>query len=106
VGGRVTDFISTTNGRIVSGSSLTIYLIANAPGVAQAQLVQEDRGELVIRIYRAPEYSEASTEYLLETAKRFLGDTIEVTLEFLEEPIPVSASGKYHFSISNVDPFA
>ena len=106
VGGRVTDFISTPDGRIVSGASLTIYLIAHAVGVAQAQLFQEERGGLVIRVHRGPGYSDATTKFLLKTAAQFLGAAIRVTIEFLEEPIPVSASGKYHFAISKVDPFA
>lgn len=105
-GGRATDFISTPDGRMVSGPSLAVPLVANAPGVAQVQLVQEDRSSLLIRVVPGPNYGDASETHLMTIAREFLGDRIDLSIEKLSEPIPVTASGKYRLTVSNVDPFS
>ncbi len=102
-GGRVTDFISTPDGRIVSGASLTIFLVANTPGLRQAQLRQARREEVVVRIVRGPDYDRASEDYLLRTAREMLGDAVRIAVEPVEE-IPPSPSGKHLFCVSEVDP--
>ncbi len=100
--GRVTDFLLGMEGQIVSGASLTIYLIANAPGVAQAQLVQERRGELVLRVVRGEGFGEATREFFTREIPRYFGD-IAWRLDEVDS-IAKDPSGKYRFSISHLDP--
>jgi phenylacetate-CoA ligase len=104
-GGRVTDFLVTPEGKIISGASLTIYLIANAPGVAQAQLVQHSPERVTFKVVRAEGFGQASLDFFAAEVPRFFGPEVAYDLEFVDE-IPVEASGKYRFSVSQVDPTA
>jgi phenylacetate-CoA ligase len=101
--GRVTDFLVTPDRRIISGASLTIYLIANTPGVAQAQLIQEKIDEIRFRIVKGEGFGEKSLEYLEEEFPKFFGSLVKYQIEFVDQ-IPLESSGKYRFSISKVDP--
>jgi len=99
--GRVTDFLFTPDGTRVSGAALTIYVIANTPGVKQAQLVQETKDSLTIKIVQAQGFNDDSLAFLNKKIKEFFGDNMNWQYEFVEE-IPKEASGKYRFSICNV----
>jgi phenylacetate-CoA ligase len=100
--GRVTDFLLTPEGKIISGASMTIFLIANTPGLAQAQLVQEKKDELVMKIVRGEKFGEESVKYLEREVTHFFGPTVKLRLEYVES-IPPEASGKHRFSFSKLD---
>ena len=99
--GRVTDFILTPSGKYVSGAALTIKLIAEVPGIAQAQLVQEDVGSVKFKLVRGASYSSSTEEILRKKALEFLDKDVRVLIELVDE-IPREPSGKYRFSISLV----
>ncbi len=101
--GRVTDFLVTPERKIISGASLTIYLVANTPGVAQAQLVQEKIDEIIFRIVKGENFGEKSLAYLQSEIPKFFGPSMKYQIEYVEQ-IPLESSGKYRFSISKVDP--
>ena len=101
--GRVTDFLLTPSGGMVSGASLTIYLIANAPGVAQAQLVQEVRDRILIRLVPGEGYGDDTHAFFAEQIPGFFGPDMKYDVEEVAE-IPSEASGKYRFSICKLDP--
>lgn len=102
-GGRVTDFLLAPDGRIVSGASLTIYLIANTPGVAQAQLVQEEPGRVLLRLVPGEGYGDPTVAFLEREMPRFFGPDMRWDVEEVAE-ITAEASGKYRFSICKLDP--
>lgn len=102
VQGRVTDFLVGCDGRLVSGVFLATYVIAQRPGLGQVQIQQTRKGEVVFRI--RPGQSFAQTEdfaYLDRTAKRYLGEQIQVRFELVSE-LPRESSGKFLFSRSTV----
>jgi phenylacetate-CoA ligase len=101
VAGRVTDFIVTPEGKIVSGVALATYMITNIKGIGQVQLVQDDNDTVKIKMIRNPQYTEDTSRELMERAKKFLGSGMRFEIEFVEE-IPKSPSGKAIFSISRV----
>jgi phenylacetate-CoA ligase len=101
--GRVTDFLVTPDGRIISGAALTIYLIANAPGVAQAQLVQEKINEIKFKIVKDEKYGEGTLQFFKNEIPKFFGSDIKYDIELVDN-IPLESSGKYRFSISRIDP--
>jgi phenylacetate-CoA ligase len=92
----------TPEGKIISGASMTIFLIANTPGLAQAQLVQEKRDELVMRIVRGEKFTDESVRFLEREIPHFFGSTVKIKLEYVES-IPPEASGKHRFSLSKLD---
>lgn len=96
--GRTTDFLLSPDGRKVSGAALTIFLAAKVPGVKQAQIVQRDRGALEFRLVTNTEFSEASRLLIEERVRHFFGDSMRVVYKYVEA-IPREASGKYRFSI-------
>ncbi|MCX6827527.1 MAG: hypothetical protein NTV06_09750 [candidate division Zixibacteria bacterium] len=101
--GRMTDFLVTPDGRIISGAALTIYLIANAPGVAQAQLIQERKDEIVFKIVRGDTFGDQSLRFFETEIPKFFGAAIKYSFEYVDY-IPLESSGKYRFSMSKVDP--
>jgi len=104
VRGRVTDFIVCPDGRIVSGAALTIFLIANSPGIAQAQILQKQRGHIIVRLVRGAAYGVETERFLDREIGDLLGRDMHYELEFVDI-IPSTSSGKYLFSISEIDPF-
>ena len=102
-GGRVADFIITNDGRMVAGTALTIFLAANAPGVAQVQLLQRMRGEITIRVVANESFGLETEAFFARELPRFFGSDMRWTVEKVAE-IPLAPSGKYRFCISEVDP--
>lgn len=100
--GRVTDFLVTPDGKIISGASLTIFLIANTPGLAQAQFYQDRKDEITLRLVKGPKFSDESRRFLDTEIPKFFGPSVRYHLDFVDS-IPVEASGKYRFSISRLD---
>ena len=100
--GRVTDFLTTPDGKIISGASLTIFLIANTPGLAQAQFYQERKDEIVLRLVKGEKFTDESLKFLQTEIPKFFGPSVRYELQFVDE-ITVEASGKYRFSISKLD---
>lgn len=103
VGGRVTDFLVTPAGDVVSGAAMTIYFVAHVPGVAQAQLVQKERDRLLVRLVKDASFGDESHAKIREAVKKFFGPRMTYEVELVPE-IPSEASGKYRFSISEIDP--
>ncbi len=101
VAGRVTDFLLTPEGKRISGAALTIYVIANTPGVRQAQFVQNKEDELVLKIVRGGDFNEDSIRFLENSLPGFFGRTMHIEFQFVDE-IPKEASGKYRFSVCNI----
>ncbi|MEW5794996.1 MAG: phenylacetate--CoA ligase family protein [Candidatus Zixiibacteriota bacterium] len=100
--GRVTDFLVTPDGKIISGASLTIFLIANTPGLAQAQFVQERKDELIMRIVKGEKFNDESLRYLNEQIPEFFGPKVKYHFEYVDS-IPPEPSGKHRFSLSKLD---
>lgn len=100
-GGRITDFIRTPSGKLVSGVVLATYAITNIPGLHQVQFVQTDMSSLTVRFVRGGGFSAKCLEVLHARLAARLGE--DVGLAFEEVPrIELAPSGKNRFSISSV----
>ncbi|OIQ49166.1 Phenylacetate-coenzyme A ligase [Pseudodesulfovibrio hydrargyri] len=103
-GGRVTDFLVTPSGKIVSGASMTIFLTANAPNVQRMQMYQA-RPELVeFRVVRGEGYTVDTDDYIRSEAAKYLGGDVEAVIRYVDEIEPAE-SGKLLYCISEVSPF-
>lgn len=102
VAGRTTDFIVTPQGMRVSGAALTIYLISSIPGIRQAQIVQDKIDHLNFRIVPDQEFNNGSLEILKEKVPEFFGAEMRHDITLVKE-IHKDPSGKYRFSISNIE---
>jgi phenylacetate-CoA ligase len=101
IGGRVTDFIVTPDGKLVSGVAIATYVITNIAGIKQIQFVQETKEHVKIRLVRNNDFSGETLDKLNKNIVKFLGDKIKSEIEYVYN-IPSEQSGKYLFSISTV----
>lgn len=100
-GGRVTDFLRSTGGSRVSGIVIATYVITSIPGIRQIQFTQNEPGAVTVRLVKGPLWSPASLAELTARTRKYLGETMQVRIEYLERIAP-EKSGKYRFSICNL----
>lgn len=100
-GGRVTDFLTSTNGKKVSGIVIATYVITNIRGVRQIQFIQDELGVIVLNLVRGPDWTSESEQELITKTKEFLGSDMQVNIIYKTD-IPHAKSGKYLFSVSNL----
>jgi phenylacetate-CoA ligase len=100
--GRVADFIITPEGRCISGISLTDHFGASIPGVAQMQIVQKEVNLLTLNIVKGAEFDKNSLSTIQNLVRTFFGKNMKFDCNFVEN-IPQEASGKYRFTICNIN---
>jgi phenylacetate-CoA ligase len=101
-GGRVTDFLTATNGRKVSGVVLATYVITRVPGIEQVQFVQSQPGAITLNLVKGQGWSDGSTlGPLLAKAREFLGADMRFDVAYRDR-IPQEKSGKYRFAVSTI----
>jgi len=97
--GRKSDLFTTPGGRRVHGEYFT-HLFYALPGVSAFRLVQETREELVLELVRGPAWKGDEVSTIL-AGIRDLDPGFRTDVRLVER-IPVSASGKRSFTVSNV----
>jgi phenylacetate-CoA ligase len=106
VEGRAADYVTTPDGKFVSGISLTENFAMLLTGIKQFQIVQERIDYLVLRIVRAPDFTEATEEQIAGLVRKRFGERMGYSIQYVES-IPTERSGKYRFCISKVpNPFS
>jgi phenylacetate-CoA ligase len=104
VEGRVTDFVTGDDGRLVSGVFLATYVVACRPSLGTVQLWQNTPGTVVYRIRRGSNFREIDDlEYLRAATKQYLGSGAIAEFEYVEE-FALSPSGKLLFCRSEIQP--
>lgn len=102
VEGRVTDFVTGTDGRLVSGVFLATYVVANRPSLGAVQLRQDTPGILLYRIKRGSDFQELEDlEYLKSATREYLGGQAIAEFEYVDE-LPTLPSGKLLFCHSEI----
>jgi len=100
--GRVADFLLTPEGHAISGISLTDHFGASIPGVAQIQLIQNKMDCLNLNIVKGDGFNDNSLNKIEILVQDFFGPTMKFNCDFVNK-IPQEPSGKYRFTICNVD---
>ncbi len=100
--GRVADFLLTPEGHAISGISLTDHFGASIPGVAQIQLIQNKIDLLNLNIVKGNEFNDNSLNKIEILVQDFFGPNMKFDCDFVNK-IPQEPSGKYRFTICNVD---
>ncbi len=104
VAGRVTDFLTGIDGRMVSGVYLATYVVAQQPWLGQVQIRQERVGSLRYRVKPGHDFSfDRAQAYLREATENCLGRGSNVEVEIVDA-LPSEPSGKFLFSRSLVAP--
>ena len=99
VQGRRVDMFKTRDGRAVWGGFASPLF--GIKGVEQFQLVQKSLDLVIARIVKEGEIDQGQLDAIERTVKIALGDNVEVRFEFPDN-IPVLASGKYRYAISEI----
>lgn len=99
--GREADFVTTQDGRLISGISLTENFAMLIPGVEQLQIIQESLDRFTFRIVRDGGFGPLSDAKIRELVRARFGANVGYDCEFVTS-IPQEASGKYRFCISKV----
>jgi phenylacetate-CoA ligase len=94
------DIITTRDGRFISSSILT-HPFKPLRGIAESQIVQEDRENIIVKIVKRPLYTQRDSLYLIEKLKERVGQDMNVEIEFVDI-IPRTKAGKFRWVISKV----
>lgn len=97
--GRVTDIITTKNGKHIHGEFFT-HLFYNTDGIKQFQFTQKSKEYAILKIVKAKNYSQSELDLVIQEIHRYCGDIV-IDIEFVEL-IPLTSSGKHRFTISEV----
>jgi len=104
--GRTIDTITLPNGHAIFGGFF-VYALQDIEwikkyGIIQFQVVQKKKDYIIFKIHSQKEPSQQALESFEGLMKRHLGDVV-FNVEFVDQ-IPVSASGKRRYIISEVNP--
>jgi phenylacetate-CoA ligase len=100
--GRVTDFLVGTDGQVVSGTMLSLLIVAKRPGLGQVQIWQDTRGRVLFKIVKRDSNSPTAEdlEFLGARTRFYLGENVKIEHEFVDS-LPTQVSGKYLFCHSS-----
>ena len=98
IDGRAEDYVQTPDGRLVGRLD---HLFKDAQCVREAQIVQKQLDEVVIRVVRGQGYSPREEGVIQAEARTRLGGSIRVRFEYVER-IERTANGKVRFVISDL----
>lgn len=101
VAGRVADYLTAPDGRLVSGISLTENFATLIPGVDQVQVIQDRPDHLLVRVVPGADYGDTSRAEIARMVGDLFGPTMVHTVETTDGIAP-EPSGKYRFSINRV----
>lgn len=90
--GRYNGFLMTDKGDLVSGL-IGHRIVRTIAGVQAYQVVQEEPRRIVVKVVRTAEYTEAAERLIIERFKRYLGESMTISVEEVSS-IPLSPAGK------------
>jgi len=99
--GRATDMFKTKDGQAVHGEFFT-HLFYGISEVKQFQVVQKSYDHMVVSIVEKAPLPPERLVFLERAIKDVMRSDVKVEFQFLES-IPLKASGKYRFTISEVE---
>ena len=101
--GRDRDILADQDGNPKPGYLFVeVFNKNHIPG--QFQVIQEENGDVSVRVVRKDGYRESHDELILDKIKELLGIRTQVTIEHVKQ-IAREASGKYRYVYSKASPF-
>jgi len=94
------DIVVLSDGRLVSSSVLT-HPFKPLDNIEKSQIIQEDYDRVTVKLVKRPGYEERDTQILLEGLQARLGDSVSISVEFVEDILP-GPNGKYRWVVSKV----
>jgi phenylacetate-CoA ligase len=100
VEGRTHDLLVSPSGRVVHGQACT-HIVNQAGRVRRFQVIQEDYGDVRVRIVRDAGFSSEQENTIRSGLTQALGEGVAVSFEYVDD-IPAELSGKYRWVRSKV----
>lgn len=101
VQGRIWDVIVGANGSRLVGS---LWLFKGISGIIQFQILQEDPGELIVKLVKDDSFTDSEMQEIRARIKEKCGEEMKADIRIVED-IPLTPSGKRKFIISKVSPY-
>ena len=98
--GRTTDFVIRPDGVIMHALAV-IYVLRAVEGIAEFKLVQHALRDVEVLLVPDGRWSNACHTQVIAGLAARLGNEVRIRIRLVEE-IPVEASGKYRYVVSNV----
>lgn len=98
VDGRQEDYVILRNGARLGRMD---HVFKDMTAIREAQIVQEEPGQITVRVVKNPRYGSSDETLLLEEFQKRVGDQATIRVEYTER-IPRTESGKLRFVISKV----
>lgn len=96
--GRREETVVTKNGNIIERLDPGFGHIL---GVKLCQIVQKQKGQIIVKVVKNSDYSETSRIKLIETLQKQIDGEMEIEIEFVPDIYPTK-TGKYQFLITKV----
>jgi phenylacetate-CoA ligase len=98
--GRQTDFIVTPEGRVLHALAV-IYVLRECPEITKFQVLQETTHRLIVKVVSRGDLGGATREEIIAKLRKVVGEAMLIEITCVAD-IPVTASGKFRYVISNV----
>ena len=99
IDGRIESYIITPDGRRLGRLD---FLFKDTANIKEAQLYQDNISMVKIKIVKTPSYSTKDENTLKKNMRKFMGDQIELSFEYVSE-IPREPNGKFRQIVSKVN---
>jgi phenylacetate-CoA ligase len=99
--GRLLDVLKRTDGTVINGAAVVLYLIDNGPPVGQVQVIQDGLQHLQIKITREPAPDDTVFAHYRATVARLFGEDMKLDFEVVESIEP-EQNGKYRFTVCKI----
>jgi len=100
--GRLQELVITEDERLITLTALIFGQHFEAfSRIKEMQLVQERRGELMVKIVKVPEYSDNDEQEIFHKMQNCVGNGLHITFRYVDH-IPRTKSGKYRFLIQKL----
>lgn len=99
IDGRIEDCIVLRDGSKVGRMD---HLFKDMVHIKEAQLVQKEKGKVIFRIVKNPEYTKADEEKLKAETSLRIGDQIDVNIDYVDK-IDKSGRGKLRFVLNEIE---
>ncbi|MFO8012496.1 MAG: phenylacetate--CoA ligase family protein [Phycisphaerae bacterium] len=99
-GGRIADFVVTSNGKWVVGYSF-IYICRSVPGIVKFQVRQEEMGKIRVLLVTDEHFPDDGVERVTQKVRARLGSDDAIKVEKVEDIHP-APSGKYRPVVGKV----
>ena len=100
--GRVADFLVRRDGSLVAGVSLIERTLLKTTGLNQMQIIQEHLDRIHLNLVRSDKFVLDDEKFLKRELQEVFGQETVINVDYVES-IPAEPSGKYRFSICNVE---